>query len=236
VLSQVLWLQGFADQAVLAAHESVAEALTTGDSLLMCYTLRNAFVVSIYTGDLEQAREFATELRERSADHPVEYCQVWARGAALILAIKSGERAAPAPFTLTPEPMRGPQYLDGLGAMSESLVSQCAIVRAEHGRGGWCAAETLRVKGERLLQESCPDCATAAEKVFRLALQKAREQGALSFELRVAMSLARLWRSHGRSQEAHELLSGVYQRFVEGFGTVDLRAAHALLKELGGTT
>lgn len=61
-----------------------------------------------------------------------------------------------------------------------------------------------------------------------------RDQDALSFELRVAMSLARLWRSQGRSPAAHELLSGVYQKFVEGFGTADLRVARALLGELDG--
>jgi predicted ATPase len=46
------------------------------------------------------------------------------------------------------------------------------------------------------------------------------------------MSLARFWRDRGRSVEAHELLRDVYQRFTEGFGTADLRAAQALLKQL----
>jgi predicted ATPase len=60
----------------------------------------------------------------------------------------------------------------------------------------------------------------------------AREQGAKSFELRAAMSLARLWRDQGRHTEARALLAPVYNWFTEGFDTRDLREAKALLKEL----
>jgi len=129
-------------------------------------------------------------------------------------------------------PLSGPQYLDDLGVLSEVLVSTCAIVRAENGRGGWCAAETLRVKGERLLEEGGSSSATQAEAVFRTALRTAREQEALSFELRTAMSLARLLRSQYRSREAQDLLVHVYTRFTEGFATADLLAAKSLLNDL----
>jgi hypothetical protein len=234
LLSRTLWLEGFADRAVLAVEESVAEALASGNAFLICYTLVSAFVISICTGDLENARQFASALTERSVAHSLEYYQVWARCAALVLAISSGDLQAPEPFSVSPEPLYGPQYLDDLGVVSESLVTTCAIVRAEQGRGGWCAAETLRVKGERLLRDSSPDSPVQAEAAFAIALRTAREQGALSFELRVAMSLARLWRSQGRLAAGHELLSGVYGKFVEGFRTVDLRAARALLKQLAG--
>jgi predicted ATPase/DNA-binding winged helix-turn-helix (wHTH) protein len=232
VLSRVLWMQGFPDQAMRTAQQSVTEAMMTGNAYLTCYTLVTAFVISIYTGDPEKAGEFVTALRERSAAYSLEYYQVWARCLTQVLAIKSGDLEAPEHFSLTSDPLSGPQYLDDLGTLCESLVSTCAIARAENGRAGWRAAETLRVKGERLLEESGPDSPGQAEAVFQVALQTAREQGALSFELRVAMSLTRLWRSQGRSQAAHDLLSGVYGRFVEGFGTADLRAARALLTEL----
>jgi hypothetical protein len=234
VLSRVLWIQGFSDQAVRAARESVAEAMMTGNAYLVCYSLLSAFVVSMYTGDLDKAGEYVTALRERSAAHSLEYYQVWGRCLTRVLAIRTGDLEAPAHFRLSAAALSSPQYLDDLGAMSESLVSGCAIARAEDGFGGWNAAETLRVKGERLLEENGADCAAQAEAVFETALQTARDQDALSFELRVAMSIARLWHSQGRSPAAHELLSGVYRKFVEGFGTADLRAARALLAELTG--
>jgi predicted ATPase len=60
----------------------------------------------------------------------------------------------------------------------------------------------------------------------------AREQDARSFELRAAMSLARLWRDQGKSQQARELLAPVYGWFTEGFDTRDLKEAKALLEEL----
>jgi predicted ATPase len=67
---------------------------------------------------------------------------------------------------------------------------------------------------------------------YRHALQIARQQGAKSWELRASMSLARLWRDQGKVSEARELLAPVYGWFTEGFDTLDLKEAKALLDEL----
>ena len=74
--------------------------------------------------------------------------------------------------------------------------------------------------------------AGAAEEQFQKALDLARRQDALSWELRAAMSIARLWSNQQRLKPAHSLLAGVYGRFTEGFQTADLTAAAALLQEL----
>ena len=74
--------------------------------------------------------------------------------------------------------------------------------------------------------------ATAAEDSFRKALDIARQQEALLWELRAALSLARLRAKQGRGDEARQLLAQVYDRFTEGFETPDLRAARAFLDEL----
>ena len=76
------------------------------------------------------------------------------------------------------------------------------------------------------------DAAMEAEGHFRQALDWARRQGALSWELRAATSLARLLRDQGRSVDAMALLQPVYDRFTEGFDTVDLQAAKALIDAL----
>jgi predicted ATPase len=68
--------------------------------------------------------------------------------------------------------------------------------------------------------------------IFRRALAVARQQQAKSLELRAAMSVARLWRGQGKRQEARELLAPVYGWFTEGFDTLDLKEAKALLDEL----
>ena len=93
-------------------------------------------------------------------------------------------------------------------------------------------AELLRIKGELVLSEGGPDAAEAAEDHFRQALDWARRQGALSWELRAATSLARLWRDQNRTKAAREILAPVYDRFTEGFETTDLKAAKLLLDGL----
>jgi predicted ATPase len=76
-----------------------------------------------------------------------------------------------------------------------------------------------------------PDIANA-EAYFERALVVARAQQAKSWELRAAMSMARLWRDQGKRDEAHDLLAPVYGWFTEGFDTLDLKEAKALLEEL----
>lgn len=86
--------------------------------------------------------------------------------------------------------------------------------------------EIRRLHGELLLMKSNSQ---QAEQEFQLALQIARQQEAKSLELRAGMSLARLWQSQNKHQEAGELLSGIYAWFIEGFDTADLQEAKALL-------
>jgi predicted ATPase len=82
-----------------------------------------------------------------------------------------------------------------------------------------------------LLQQS-PDNHTEAHACFQHALDVARAQQAKSLELRAATSLSRLWQQQGRRNDARRLLSAVYTWFTEGFDTVDLQEAKALLEEL----
>jgi predicted ATPase len=78
---------------------------------------------------------------------------------------------------------------------------------------------------------SAPDAAKAQSYVDR-ALTVARQEQAKSWELRAAMSMARLWRDQGKRDEARELLAPVYNWFTEGFDTRDLKETKALLDEL----
>jgi predicted ATPase len=99
------------------------------------------------------------------------------------------------------------------------------------GEGGW-NAEIHRLCGELTARLPDPDPAKA-EDSFRTALAIAREQGTRGYELRAAVSLARLLRDHGRHAEAQDLLAPVYGWFTEGFDTPDLKEAKALLDQLG---
>ena len=95
----------------------------------------------------------------------------------------------------------------------------------------WCEAEINRIAGEITLMSSEPEAAKA-QAYFERALAVARQQQAKSWELRAAMSLARLWRDQGKPQQARQLLAPVYGWFTQGFDTRDLREAKALLDEL----
>ena len=106
-----------------------------------------------------------------------------------------------------------------------------AISTIEATKERWFEAETNRIAGEIALKSSEPDPAKA-EAYFERALTVAREQQAKSWELRAAMSIARLWRDQGKVQQARELLAPVYGWFTEGFDTLDLKEAKALLEEL----
>jgi predicted ATPase len=92
-------------------------------------------------------------------------------------------------------------------------------------------AELYRLQGELLLARATGQD-TEAETCFRQALDIARRQQAKSWELRAAMSLARLWQRRGKRADAHTLLASVYHWFTEGFDTADLQEAKALLEAL----
>jgi predicted ATPase len=106
-----------------------------------------------------------------------------------------------------------------------------AIDKVERSKEKWCEAEVNRIAGEVALKSPAPD-AEKAEKYFDRALAIARQQQTKSWELRAAMSMARLWRDQGKVQQARELLAPVYGWFTEGFDTRDLKEAKALLDEL----
>jgi predicted ATPase len=95
----------------------------------------------------------------------------------------------------------------------------------------WCEAEVNRIAGEIALKSAEHD-AVKAQAYFEHALAVARAQQAKSWEVRAAMSMARLWRDQGKSQQARELLAPVYGWFTESFDTLDLKEAKALLEEL----
>ena len=120
----------------------------------------------------------------------------------------------------------------GLGQFEDAWrCIEEAIAAVEATGERWCEAEVNRIAGEIALKLPEPDV-TKTEGYFERALTVARQQQAKSWELRAAMSLARLWRDQGKVQQARELLAPVYGWFTEGFDTRDLKEAKALLDVL----
>jgi predicted ATPase len=115
------------------------------------------------------------------------------------------------------------------------VLAEAMAVMERTGEHSW-KAEVYRLKGECLLAQeghrlqATGLCAIEAEAHFQQALAIAQQQDARSLELRVAVSLSRLWRQQGKRDEARRLLTDVYSWFTEGFDTADLQAAQALLE------
>jgi predicted ATPase/DNA-binding winged helix-turn-helix (wHTH) protein len=249
VLAVILWLQGFPDQAVHTAQRTVESAEASNHTISLCYTLtRAACPVALWVGDLAAAERYVSMLLDHSAKLGMAVWQAWGRCFRGVLLIKRGRvdtglrllRTALDELRETGSALR---YTAFVGALAEGLAESRqvaegftavneAIELSEYNEERWCTAELLRIKGELILLEGAPNAAGMAADHFRQALDSAQRQGALSWELRAAVSLARLWRSEGRSKEACELLLPVYNRFNEGFETADLEAARALIADL----
>jgi predicted ATPase/DNA-binding winged helix-turn-helix (wHTH) protein len=249
-LARILWLQGLPDQAMRTAENSVAEARATNHAISLGHALALAACpIALWVGDPAAAEHYVEMLLDHSTRHGLARWCVLGRCYQGVLAIQRGNlssglgllRAAftePAAIGSVPRLFgflmaealgRAGEITDGLAAIEE------AILRSERTEERWPIAELLRVKGELILLQDAPEAATTAEGHLREALDWAHRQGALSWELRAATSLARLLRDQHRSTEAIALLAPIYNRFTEGFETADLKAAKALIDALYNT-
>jgi predicted ATPase/DNA-binding winged helix-turn-helix (wHTH) protein len=221
-LARNLWLQGFPDKAAAAATRGLARALSIQNVAGVTHLLIVAACpVAIWRGDAQETHPLSL-LDQYAMQFSVGW---WRSSAALFKRVLSG---AANPDAGDLDAMQ----VDAIPTFCEDLVPDEALARVDEGRVGWNAAEVVRVSGEQLLRNRGAAAAESAEKAFLRSLQIARAQGALSWELRTATSLGRLWGDQHRTQEARELLASVYGRFREGFRTKDYLRAGALLQEL----
>ena len=228
--ARILWLGGFPDQAVRAGRESLESAQASGHSLSLCYALTNLCGVVLRTGDLVEAERLVTMLLNHSSQHSLAYWHFWGRCLELALARNKGNWTPG--LAVFGDPLCSAVHQESLATLHEGLATAEAIVRAENGLAGWCAAEIMRVKAKALLCR--PGEGTAAERLLLRSLDLAAAQGALAWQLRTAVTLARLWRRQRRTAEAYELLASVHARFTEGFESVDLVTANTLLEDMVG--
>jgi predicted ATPase len=247
-LARILWLQGFPDQAMRTAESSIEDAQANYHATSLCYALAHAAcLIALFIGDMAAAEHYVAMLIDYSTKHALERWRAFGRSYQGVLVTKRGDgvtglrllwagldelgdaRSA-LRFLIFVEVVNA---LGRAGQIAERLAAvEEAIQRAECTQERWAIAELLRIKGELFLLQGAPAAAAAAEDHFRQALDWARRQGALSWELRAASSLARLWRDQHRVTAARALLGPVYARFTEGFAAADLREARSLLEQL----
>jgi tetratricopeptide (TPR) repeat protein len=232
------WLLGFPDQAVRTLGDALGLAQQLNHPLTSAIALYFAALIHLERGDRDAVSTIAEQLRSLTSEYGF---QAWADSANVL------------PYAIG-EAKLDRQALAELAHKSRSavwrrVVNLCLVAQlcAKTGdpdtgrrlltsisasdRSGLYASEIVRIEGELALT-SDRSATAEAERCFRSALEIAQSRSEKSFELRAAMSLARLWQSQRRREEAHRLLGDAYGWFTEGFDTADLRAAQALLKEL----
>ncbi|PPC79191.1 transcriptional regulator [Pokkaliibacter plantistimulans] len=224
--ARILWLQGLSEQACAVATRALERATRIDHATSICYTLCMAgFVIAFHNGKHPLAIQRLSLLAQLTHRHAVVFFQNWVpyyQRLYLPLVDSTG------PY---PQPPQPPATMIGefIATMKASFASPALLERAERGLTGWATAELLRVKADQLLSQPASDT-DSAEQVLQQALQIAREQGALIWELRSATSLAELWHSQGRQSDAYGLLAPVYEKFSEGFSTPDVQRVGALLQ------
>ena len=250
MLARALWLQGFVDQAHAEAQRSLEELHGEDHHLSLCRVLYYGIGrIAPMTGDFDSADRAIARLIELATSLNAPFWQTAGRFLEGKLLIERHEfakglgvlRDAFNTCRQTGWRLSYPEFKGalasahaGLGQQGEALEAvNEAIASAGQRKDGqqWYVPELLRIKGEVLLQQGS-DRTASAEACFDQAGEMAREQGALFWELRVALSLARLRVTQSRHDEARQILTPVYERFTEGFGTADLRAARAMLDTL----
>jgi predicted ATPase/DNA-binding winged helix-turn-helix (wHTH) protein len=244
-LARVLGLRGHMDQAWAEARSSFEMAQSSGAGITVCWVVHDALCpIALMVGDFAAAESAIATMSDWATRMNATLWQMMAAGWKGALLIERGELARGIEL-LSPVLEACEQsgwriaYVQFLGRLAEGLAKlgrheeagaklERAITWTKDNEEGWCLAELTRMQGELLLQQSRT---VEAENCFRTANEIAHEQDALFWELRAALSLARLHRTQGRHGEVRLLLAPIYERFTEGFETPDLRAARALLDE-----
>jgi len=245
--SLATWMLGYPDTACADADQAVSDARQIGHAVTLMFALWFTTITNNLLGEYEKAYALGGELVAVGEE----------RGASLWKGAGMASRAWSQAMTDTPSKAVHsltaaltawrslgstnlvPILLSVL-ARAHAALSQfdegrrCideAMTMVETTKETWFEAEINRLAGEIALVSPKQEAAKA-QAYFERALSVARAQQAKSWELRAAMSLARLWRSQGKPQQARELLAPVYGWFTEGFDTRDLKEAKVLLEEL----
>jgi class 3 adenylate cyclase/tetratricopeptide (TPR) repeat protein len=245
--SVCIWMLGYPDRARRLTNKTDAHARRRGHPFDLGYALTMGMHVD-HRFELEELLKRAEECerlgRENSLPVMWQMLAPMSYGQALIQGGKPAEGIAPLKAAIAVwEASGGKLYMPILNARlaeglaltgaSDSALNLIDEQIAQIERPGWeerlYYAEILRLKGWMLSREGDLE---GAERNFLGSLDWARRQQAKIWELRTSASLARLWQSQGKHQEAYELLASVYGWFTEGFDTKDLSEAKALLDAL----
>jgi class 3 adenylate cyclase/predicted ATPase len=245
--SLALWSLGYPETALADTSRALKDAREIGHAATLMYALFHASVTITHCRNYVAANALVDELLALADEKGSLFWKGAGMGQRGLLFAMTGRASDTVQTTTagitawrsTGATLFTPSWLSNL-ARAYSELGQFddawrtvgeAMTAVETTKETWCEAEVNRTAAEIALMPPEPDAAKA-EAYFERALAVARKQQAKSWEQRAAMSMARLWRDQGKQQQARELLAPVYGWFTEGFDTLDLKEAKALLDEL----
>jgi predicted ATPase/DNA-binding winged helix-turn-helix (wHTH) protein len=247
ILARNLWLQGRPDRAIERARQAVDEAAAMDHSLTLAIALIWAISVFLWTGELESAEAYLDMLISLAESHSLAPYLLVAHGFKGEVAIRHGDasggveslqsslqklHAAPYELLTTALNISLVQGLAATDRFAEGIALIDQTLRQIEENGDLCyMPELLRLKGRLLLSMPQPSV-DDVEMCFMQSLELSRRQGAKAWELRTAIELASLLADQGRRESARMVLRPVYDQFVEGSGTADMKAAERLLAAL----
>jgi predicted ATPase len=245
--SLAFWLLGYPEAALADTEHALTVAREIGHSATLMYVLNFSAWTHIHCGNYAAATALIDEFAALKDQTGSLFWAAWGMmqgGCVLALTDKVSDAVQTITSGVTAMRSTGttmwmPLWLSYLARANAEIgqfdaATRCigeTMTAVETAKERWCEAEAHRIAGEIALLSPEPDAAKA-EAYFNHALTVARAQEAKSWELRAAMSMARLWRDQGKPQQARDLLAPVYGWFTEGFNTRDLKEAKALLDAL----
>jgi predicted ATPase len=244
-----LWCLGYPEQGVQRSHEALTLARDLAHPFSLVFALSHGAMFHQCRREAQATRERAEAALALAREQGFPRWEAWGtvlRGWALVEQGQAAEgivqiRQGVTAWQAAGQELGRPFFLAGLAeaygkaGQTEAglaVLAEALAVVEKTGERCW-EAEVHRLQGELLLARTIPEV-QPAEACLQQALAVARRQQAKSLELRAALHLSRLWQQQGQRAAARELLAPIYDWFTEGFDTVDLQEARALLDELGG--
>jgi predicted ATPase/DNA-binding winged helix-turn-helix (wHTH) protein len=247
--ARILWLQGFADQALRLVERNIEEGAAIGHALTFCSVLGQAACpITFLAGDLDAAERHCAALLDHTERHPIRLWHLWAQCFGGMLMARRGDVAAGVSALRHALDQAGqarflPRFMLPLGELAACLgevgeikdglaTIDDMLARGRARDERWYFAELLRIKGELLLKGASQQSILLAEQCFGEAIDVAQQQGALFWQLRATLSLANLKTQQDQKDDARRLLTAICGQFTEGFEIADFRAARMMLDSL----
>jgi predicted ATPase len=242
--ARVLWLQGEPDRAATVAQQAIDEAATLSDAAAKCIRFAYSEMIFAWRGEWDEADrliERLAELVDRYSLAAYRGLMMGLRGELLVKTgrphegcdlLRTANATLKAAGNTALDTTFAAAFAEGLsatGTVAEALLTVEAAIELAQSRGGtWDLPDLLRLKGV-ILALQLPTGAPVVAETLSSAIELARRQGALAWELRATTALARERSRPGGSVDGLRDLAAVYGRFTEGFETLDLRTARMLL-------